>query len=73
MSQPQGSVRGPDQLSGELKTRVREGPVATSEDLALCSCGRSPGWLGAFTRVPKSVPLATALKTAEASSGSSCK
>lgn len=43
------SVRGPDQLSGEGGRRGSErGPVATSEDLALCSAGGALGGLELF-------------------------
>ena len=55
---------GPDRLSGQRKMRLREGTVATSEHLALCSAG---GALGGLELSPgfQRVPLATALKTAE--------
>ena len=57
---------GPDQLSGERKTRVREGlwpPVRTWP-----SALREEPWAAwSFHQGSKSVPLATALKTAEAS------
>ena len=36
---------GPDRLSGEWKMSVREGTVATGEDLALCSAGEPLGGL----------------------------
>ena len=55
---------GPDRLSGERKMRVREGTVATSEDLALCSVGGALGSLELSSESQR-VPLATALKTVE--------
>ena len=53
---------GPDRLSGQRKMRLREGTVATSEHLALCSAG---GALGGLELSPgfQRVPLATALKS----------
>lgn len=44
--------------------RVREGTVATSEDLALCSVGGALGSLELSSESQR-VPLATALKTVE--------
>ena len=55
---------GPDWLSGERKMRVREGTVATSEDLALWSVGGALGGLELSSESQR-VPLATALKTVE--------